>query len=29
MKDIGYVGNVSLDKFDGPPKAVLKKVGLA
>jgi hypothetical protein len=29
MKDIGYVGNVSLAKFDGPPLAVLKKVGLA
>jgi hypothetical protein len=28
MKDIGYVGNVSLAKFDGPPMAVLKKVGL-
>jgi hypothetical protein len=29
MKDIGYVGNVPLPKFDGPPLAVLKKVGLA
>lgn len=29
MKDIGYVGNVPLAKFDGPPMAVLKKVGLA
>jgi hypothetical protein len=29
MKDIGYVGNVPLDKFDGPPLEVLKKVGLA
>ena len=29
MKDIGYVGNVSLTRFDGPPLAVLKKVGLA
>ena len=29
MKDIGYVGNVALAKFDGPPLAVLKKVGLA
>ena len=28
MKDIGYVGNVALDKFDGPPLAVLKKAGL-
>jgi gluconate 2-dehydrogenase subunit 3-like protein len=29
MKDIGYVGNVPLAKFDGPPIEVLKKVGLA
>jgi Gluconate 2-dehydrogenase subunit 3 len=29
MKDIGYVGNVPLAKFDGPPLEVLKKVGLA
>jgi hypothetical protein len=29
MKDIGYVGNVQLEKFEGPPAAVLKKVGLA
>ena len=29
MKDIGYVGNVPLTKFDGPPLEVLKKVGLA
>jgi hypothetical protein len=29
MKDIGYVGNVPLEKFDGPPPEVLKKVGLA
>jgi hypothetical protein len=29
MKDIGYTGNVSLTKFDGPPLEVLKKVGLA
>jgi hypothetical protein len=28
MKDIGYVGNVPLEKFEGPPKAVLRKVGL-
>ncbi|HEV7610029.1 MAG TPA: gluconate 2-dehydrogenase subunit 3 family protein [Steroidobacteraceae bacterium] len=28
MKDIGYVGNVPLAKFDGPPPEVLKKVGL-
>ena len=29
MKDIGYTGNVPLEKFDGPPLEVLKKVGLA
>jgi hypothetical protein len=29
MKDIGYVGNVPLLKFDGPPLSVLKKAGLA
>jgi hypothetical protein len=29
MRDIGYVGNVPLAKFDGPPKEVLKKIGLA
>ena len=28
MKDIGYVGNVPLAKFDGPPLEVLKKAGL-
>jgi hypothetical protein len=28
MKDIGYVGNVALDKFEGPPPEVLKKLGL-
>ena len=28
MKDIGYVGNVPLEKFDGPPLEVLKKAGL-
>lgn len=27
-KDIGYVGNVALTHFDGPPPAVLKHVGL-
>jgi len=27
-KDIGYVGNVALQKFDGPPPEVLKHVGL-
>jgi hypothetical protein len=29
MKDIGYVGNVPLAKFDGPPIEALKKAGLA
>ena len=29
MKDIGYVGNVPLAKFDGPPPEALKKLGLA
>ena len=29
MKDIGYVGNVPLEKFDGPPLEALKKAGLA
>jgi hypothetical protein len=29
MKDIGYVGNVSLERFDGPPLEVLKRAGLA
>ena len=29
MKDIGYTGNVSLEKFDGPPLEALKKAGLA
>jgi gluconate 2-dehydrogenase gamma chain len=28
MKDIGYVGNVALPKWDPPPPAVLKAVGL-
>jgi hypothetical protein len=28
MKDIGYTGNVPLDKFDGPPPEVLQKLGL-
>lgn len=28
MKDIGYVGNVALPKFDGPPPNVLKHLGL-
>jgi Gluconate 2-dehydrogenase subunit 3 len=29
MKDIGYTGNVPLERFDGPPVEVLKKAGLA
>ncbi len=29
MKDIGYVGNVPLATFEGPPPEVLKKLGLA
>jgi len=29
MKDIGYTGNVPLDRFDGPPLEVLKRAGLA
>ncbi len=29
MKDIGYVGNVALEKFEGPPPEVLRKLGLA
>ena len=29
MKDIGYTGNVALEKFEGPPPDVLKKLGLA
>ena len=28
-KDVRYVGNVALPRFDGPPLEVLKKVGLA
>jgi len=28
-KDIRYVGNVALERFDGPPAEVLRKVGLA
>jgi hypothetical protein len=27
-KDIRYVGNVALERFDGPPAEVLRKVGL-
>lgn len=29
MKDIGYTGNVALDKFEGPTPAALKHLGLA
>ena len=29
MNDIGYRGNVPLEKFDGPPLEALKKAGLA
>jgi hypothetical protein len=29
MKDIGYIGNEPLTVFEGPPPAVLKKLGLA
>jgi hypothetical protein len=29
MKDIGYRGNETLEKFDGPPLEALKKAGLA
>jgi hypothetical protein len=28
-KDLGYVGNVALTSYDGPPPEVLKKLGLA
>ncbi len=28
MRDIGYVGNVALERFDGPPPEVLEKLGL-
>ena len=29
MKDLGYVGNVALTSYDGPPPEVRKKLGLA
>jgi hypothetical protein len=29
MKDIGYIGNVPLARYDGPPAEVLRKLGLA
>jgi hypothetical protein len=28
MKDLGYVGNVAIEKFEGPPREVLQKLGL-
>jgi hypothetical protein len=28
MKDVGYVGNVALATFDGPPPEVLKQLGI-
>ncbi len=28
MKDIGYVGNVALSRFDGPPPEALRRAGL-
>lgn len=28
MKDIGFTGNVALERYDGPPPEVLKKLGL-
>jgi hypothetical protein len=27
-KDLRYIGNVALERFDGPPAEVLRKVGL-
>lgn len=29
MKDIGYTGNVPLERYDGPPREVLQRLGLA
>ncbi len=29
MKDLGYVGNIPLATFDGPPAALIAKLGLA
>jgi len=29
MRDIQYIGNVALPRFDGPPPEVLKHLGLA
>ncbi len=28
MRDIGYTGNVALEKFEGPPPEVLQRLGL-
>jgi hypothetical protein len=28
-RDLGFVGNMALSRFDGPPLEVLKKAGLA
>ncbi len=28
MKDIGYIGNVAMEKYEGPPREVLQKLGL-
>jgi hypothetical protein len=28
MRDIGYTGNVAMEKFEGPPAEVLKRLGL-
>jgi hypothetical protein len=29
MRDIGYVGNMPLAKFEGPPAELIQKLGLA
>jgi hypothetical protein len=29
MKDLRYVGNVAMTRFEGPPPEVMKKLGLA
>jgi len=29
MRDLGYVGNVPLAHFDGPPAELVAKLGLA
>lgn len=29
MKDIGYTGNVAMEKYEGPPPEVLRKLGIA